>query len=122
MSNHAAFLTYIFYYFILSSFGRTLFVMFCRQISPKREAELRVRYIVNYGFFLDFFHLLAVVFIVHSGETLHLYNFLFFDFDFALSFDYFSIGFLIFSLLILNITARFSLFYLSRDVYYFKFF
>lgn len=122
MTDALPFFTYLSYYLILSSLLRSVFVMFSRQLSPKKNAERRVRYMVNYGFAIDSATLLLALLVTHAHENLILHNFLFFGFDFVLSFDFSSIAFLMFCLLILYITARFSINYLSRDVYYFKFF
>lgn len=113
---------YFFYYFLLFSFARFVAVMLLSNQTPVALGEKRVRLLINVGCVLDCLHLVALL-ILHSYlDNIIIEDFLYFTVDFKLSWTAYSVAYLVFAVALINIVARFSIFYLHRDDYFYKFF
>jgi NADH:ubiquinone oxidoreductase subunit 5 (subunit L)/multisubunit Na+/H+ antiporter MnhA subunit len=113
---------YLFYYFIVSYILRFFVVIASSSHHPKELGEQRVRSAVTAGSLLDVLHF--VLAIVLFRENLHLIipDFMFFGIDVEVEWNHLSLTFLGFSIIISSLMTRFSVIYLHRDPYYYKFF
>jgi len=114
--------TYLFYYFIISSLSRFIVVLLSSIQHPAELGEKRVRWVTNYGSIIDIVHFLIAFVCLTRDTHFILPDFMFFGIDFEVNWNYLSLVFLGFSLTIISLINRFSIVYLHRDPYYYKFF
>jgi NADH:ubiquinone oxidoreductase subunit 4 (subunit M) len=114
--------TYLFYYFIASSLIRIGLVWISSTQEPVYKGEHRVRFTVNYGAYIDLLHIILALFCLQGPTEVVIKNMFFMGINFDIHWSYLTIAFLIFSFLILWLMMRFSVYYLHRDTYYYKFF
>ncbi len=114
--------TYLFYYFIASSLIRIGLVWISSTQEPTYKGERRVRFTVNYGAYIDLLHIVLAIVCLQQSTNIIIKNMFFMGINFDINWSYLTISFLIFSFVILWLMMRFSLFYLHRDTYYYKFF
>lgn len=113
---------YLFDYFIVSSLLRFAIVVLFGAQHPKHLGELRVRRIVNYGSLSDCIHLVLAILFFQQDIRVMLTSYMFFGIDFEVYWSIQSIIFLYFSIIVIGIINRFSVVYLYRDPFFFKFF
>jgi NADH:ubiquinone oxidoreductase subunit 5 (subunit L)/multisubunit Na+/H+ antiporter MnhA subunit len=116
------FFTYLFGYFIISSLVRFVLVILLSTFSQQESAEKGVYLIARYGSLLDLAQL-ALAFVLFGQKiSFYLKDFLYTGLTFDVYWDAKSLIFLSFSIIIISLINHFSTVYLSRDLFYFKFF
>lgn len=113
---------YFFYYFVLSSLFRFLLVIICSNQAPLGTREKKVRYIVNTGIIIDILHLVAIILLNKFLTNTVIHEFLYFNIDFKVIWNFYSICYLCFAIGLIALVSRFSCFYLHRDNFFYKFF
>lgn len=113
---------YLFYYFIISYFFRFVIVITSSTQHPIELGEKRVRWIANTGSVIDLIHLICAFVFLKNDMAITLPNFLFSGLDFYVYWSSLSLIFLGFSIVVFSLMIRFSIVYLYRDTYYYKFF
>lgn len=113
---------YFFYYFTLSSLLRFILVIICSNQAPVTCSEKKVRTIVNTGIIFDLIHLLAILIFSKLLSNTIIKDFLYFNLDFKIIWNFYSICYLSFSIGLISLVSRFSCFYLHRDNFFYKFF
>lgn len=112
---------YLTHYFFLSPLIKLLglFISYHR-----RPDENFLRGLVRIGGLIDFLHILLPLFLLEitTPLSLELENFCGIGWHFAVSWDFGSYVALIFSTITMGIVGQFSVFYLHRDVYLYKYF
>lgn len=114
--------TYLFYYFIASSLLRFVAVLLSSIQSPRELGEKRVRWVANYGSITDIFHFVVAFIFLNQDIRFMIPNFMFSGVNFEVNWTFLSIIFLGFAIIIISLINRFSIIYLHRDTYYYKFF
>lgn len=113
---------YFFYYFTLSPLLRFFLVIIFSNQAPVTCCEKKVRCIVNTGIIIDLIHLMAVVIFSSILTTTIIKEFLYFNMDFQVLWNFYSISYLCFTIGMISLVSRFSCFYLHRDNFFYKFF
>lgn len=113
---------FVFYYFTLSTVLRFLLVLLFSSQEPVNLGEKRVRLMVNIGIVADLLVVLSMVSAHHYLLDYAIHNFLYLHVTFSLSWGAYALSFMCFATVILSLVTRFSIYYLHRDNYFFKFF
>lgn len=113
---------YFFYYFALSALIRFILVIIYSNQGPVTNCEKNIRYIINIGIITDLIHLMGVIILHNFISDTIIKNFLYFNIEFEVIWNFYSISYLCFAIGLIALVSRFSCFYLHRDNFFFKFF
>ncbi len=113
---------YFFYYYSISAIVRFLLILMFSLQFPIKTSEKKARYLVNIGIVVDCIHLVALLAFYQYLNNTIVTEFLYLTIDLHIIWNFYSIVFFVFSIILLSIIAKFSVFYLHRDKYFFKFF
>ena len=97
-------------------------IIISSQQHPLRMGERRVRLVTNLGALLDFAHLILIICLLNAPVHLVLTNLFFLNINLDIIWTPLGMVFLIFSYVVIWLMLRFSIYYLHRDAYYYKFF
>ena len=116
-------ITYIAHYFVLFPIAKVLFVNIQFFTSVQEREEHLVRKLVSWGCVSDFIHIvIALIFLGFNAVPVRIESFCLIGWPLVVNWDLHTFIFLAFTTTIIAVIGRFSLFYLHRDAYYYKFF
>lgn len=113
---------YFFYYFTLSSLIKFILILILSIRKSNQFNEYKVGYVVNFGIVVDVAHLIGLLIFNKYLVNFSIHGFLYFISDFKIDWTSYSIIYLWFVVGLISLVAKFSLFYLHRDKYFYKFF
>lgn len=113
---------YFFYYFTITPFIRFILILILSSNKNNQAHERRAGYLVNVGILADVTHLIALLIFNKYLVNINISGLLHFIHNFRVNWNSYSIAYLCFTIGLISIVTRFSLFYLHRDSYFYKFF
>lgn len=120
MLSHLAVI--IFYYFILSNIAKLISILIISAQSGTKNGELKTRALVNFFTIIDIAFVFSALLFHNSLKDSTITDFLHLGITCHLHWSKQSLIYFCFSIGLMSLITRFSIFYLHRDIYFYKFF
>jgi len=115
--------SYLFYYFTISSLIRFSLIIFLSNYGIKSYREKYSRIVINSGIIIDLINIFCILILnQYLPSNTGIENYFYSGINLNIIWNRNSIAFFCYSIAVMSFVARFSSYYLHRDLYFFKFF